>query len=440
MKNWIFNVLIAFALVFGACSKDQPVLPIEEEPDLNAVRLANSECEYTVHSDGLAAVVIDGRLEYVTRFVLVDDYGNTIHAYCANMEAPCYDGARYKCASADDYFKNGEETKIIAALTYIMNRYGWMETTNPQGFTQMIQSVIWRIIHGYEVTYVDNDTGNIIRDVINYIYDHLDDISDDYHSGVTMKEGDAAVKDGLFVNYGPYQISENTLLADVDFHLTFDQNDVNAQFVNDAGTEITMIKPEESFYLRVSHDVAADLQFTATASTSEELWYVNDFQFFVDVRAGNYQQLFRPVMSNETLTFFYSCTANLTVTPTEPEPDPDPEPEKITLTELCWNNGTCGGINRFTVNGITLKSSKNYVLPTCFDVLITKTPGKKDETAIYTVIERIVKQSNGCYIKIYEIKVALYSDGVWKVYSGAITVDNKGGNNNNQQIDLERIL
>ena len=438
MKNKIFNILIVFALVFSACSEDQLGLPIEEEFDHSAVRLTNSECEYTVHPDGISAVVIDGRLEYVTRFILVDDYGNTIHAYCANMEAPCYDGARYQCASADDYFKNGEETKIIAALTYIMNRYGWMETTNPQGLTQMIQSVIWRIIHGYEVTYVDNDTGNIIRDVINYIYDNIDDISDDYNSGVTMKEVDAATKDGLFVNYGPYQVSENTLLADVDFLLTFDQNDVNAQFVNDAGMEITMVKPEEPFYLRVSHDVAGDLQFTATASTSKELWYVNDFQFFVDVREGNYQQLFRPVMSNETWTFFYSCSANLTVIPTEP--DPEPEPEKITLTELSWNNGNCSGINRFTVDGITLKNSKNYVTPEYFNVLVTKTPGKKDETAIYTVTERTVKQNNGSYLKVYDIKVALYNDGVWKGYSGTITVNNQGGNNKDQKVELERIF
>ena len=464
MKKIIYSI-VALALLISACSKDLPNYQAEDEPykdlpnqeeefDLDIVRLNNSECEYTVYSDGLAAIVIDGRLEYVTRFKLVDDYGNTIHAYCANMEAPCHERARYKCASADDYFKDDAETKIIAALTYIMNQYGWLETANPNGFRQMVQSIIWRIIHGYEVSFVDNEDGEIIKDVINHIYDNIDDISNDYRAGVTMEGDNTGVEDGLFVNYGPYYVSENALLTEVDFHLTFSSNGVNAIFVDETGLEITQVKPEEPFYLRVSDDAFGDVIFTAAASTIEELWYVNDFLFFIDVREGDYQQLFHPVMSQEASIYFYSCEGYLTITSKEPEPEPEPKPEPepepepkpepepeieiITLTKLSWNNGNNGGINSFTVNGISLKNGKNYVPPANFDALVTKTPGKNDETAIYTVTERTISENNGKYLKVYDLKVALYIGGVWKGYCGTISVDNPGGNNANQQVDLER--
>jgi len=440
MQSRISYCIIALALVLGGCRENiNTTDPVEAEDELEFVkidRLNSSECEYTVHySDVTAYVAIDGVWVGVMRFDLTDDDGNTIHAYCANLNDPCYDEARYKCASADDYFKNGEETKIMAALTYIMNHYGEMETTNPKGFFQMVQCVIWKIIHDCEINVIDNELGEIIKEAINHIYDNIDDITTDYQ-GVSIKSADTATEDGLFVNYGPYQISENALLTDVDFQLTFDQNDVDAIFVNDLGEKITLVKPEAPFYLRAPSDVFGDVEFTATATTTEELWYVNDFLFFVDVREGDYQQLFHPIMSLDTWDSFHTCSGNLTIMSTEPEP----ESETITLTELSWNNGNGSGINRFTVDGITLKNNKNCVTPVNFDVLITKTPAKNDETAIYTTTERTVTKNNGLYVKEYEIKVALYNGGVWKGYGGIITVDNPGGNDANQQIKLERIF
>ncbi|MDR0373311.1 MAG: hypothetical protein LBI79_07145 [Nitrososphaerota archaeon] len=119
--------------------------------------------------------------------------------------------------------------------------------------------------------------------------------------------------------------------------------------------------------------------------------------------------------------------------------------EKITLTGLNWNNGNGngngGGINQFSVNGVTLKSNKNYVTPANFDVTIAKTSlGKNDNTEIYTVTDITVTSNDGTFVKVYDIKVALYQNGTWKGYSGSITVDNPGGNNKNQQTDLTRIF
>ena len=444
MKSRIIYCIVALAFVFGACSENltEPLQVEDESNFVNMVRQSNSECEYTVHSDGLAVVVINGKEEYVTRFKLIDDFGNIIYAYCANMNAPCYEKARYQCASADDYFKNGEETKIKAALTYIMNRYGYMETTNPHGFRQMVQCIIWSIIHDCEVTSVVNAEGEIIKEVIHYVYNNIDDLTKDYTARVTMEGENTASEDDLFVVYGPYQVSGNALLTDVDFHLAFEPNDAQVVFVNEAGGEITLVKPEEPFYLRISNDFSGDLEFTATASTTEELWFVDDFNFFMDVREGDFQQLFQPVMNPEAWTYFYSCSGSLTIA--SADPDPDPETETITLTKLNWKNGNgCGngaGINSFKVDGITLKNNKNYVTPAQFDVLVTKAPCKNGETAIYTVTERTVTDANGKYRKVYDVKVALYKNGVWKGYGGVITVDNPGGNNANQQIELERIF
>jgi hypothetical protein len=334
-----------------------------------------------------------------------------------------------------------------------MNNYGWLEAENPYGYRQMMQCVIWMIIHGCSVTSVENDENEIIMEAIGHIHDNIDDIKDFYDTGVTMEgTNSAAMKDDSFALYGPYQVAENALLTDVDFELTFDEGGDHAKFVNETGEEITRVQPEEPFYVQVPNDVFGDFAFTATASTTQELWFVNDFKFFIDIHdveifpdMHNFQPLFQPVTNPEEWIYFYSCSGSFTIEqPEEPDEPEEPEIETITLTGLNWNNGdgngNGGGINQFTVNGITLKNNKNFVTPEKFDVLVTKAPGKNDETAIYTVTERAVSKDNGNYVKVYDIKVALYNDDIWKGYGGSITVDNPGGNNPNQQIDLERIF
>jgi len=102
------------------------------------------------------------------------------------------------------------------------------------------------------------------------------------------------------------------------------------------------------------------------------------------------------------------------------------------ISEVSWNNGNGNGngngINQLIVNGITLKSSKNYVEPVSFDAAIAKTTlAKNDPTAIYTVIDQTVN-NGGQYEKVYDIKIGLFENGAWKVYSGQLSVDNPGKN------------
>jgi hypothetical protein len=108
--------------------------------------------------------------------------------------------------------------------------------------------------------------------------------------------------------------------------------------------------------------------------------------------------------------------------------------DEIVMTGINWNNGNGNGngngINQFSVNGVTLKNNKNYIAPASFDDAILKAPNKNDETALYTVDERTVTNGVGTYVKVYDVRVALFDAqaGVWKIYGGTIEVNNPGGN------------
>ena len=319
------SYLVFFALFFGACN-EKPVMEEEDEDEVTIEELESEIVsldsndwggEYTVYAGSLAIITIDGRQTYVTRFRLIDDDGNIEYAYCANMESPCYDKSRYKSVPPGDYFVKEEPLKIKAALTYIMNNYGWMETTNPLGYVQMTQAIIWMIIHDYKLTGVSNtNDAALIRDAVNYIYDNLDAISESYLEGITVQGLDEATREGAYIYYGPYFISKNMLLTDVSFDLTIDPDGSSVVFVNEAGTEITQIKPEERFYMRAPEDVAGDFNINIAIST--ELSYVDDFRFFVDVRDGDYQQLFQPVVTPYSWVNFYSRSESITLSPTDP--------------------------------------------------------------------------------------------------------------------------
>ena len=140
------------------------------------------------------------------------------------------------------------------------------------------------------------------------------------------------------------------------------------------------------------------------------------------------------------------------------------ELKKLTCIEITvasglnWNNGTVnngngangGGLIQFTVDGFTFKNNKNYVTPANFAAAIA-TNNKPSNTDIYTVTERATSKLGdkkadkytapitGKYTKIYYVQVAMYRNGEWKIYEGTITVDNPGGNNDKQKVDIFRI-
>jgi len=115
--------------------------------------------------------------------------------------------------------------------------------------------------------------------------------------------------------------------------------------------------------------------------------------------------------------------------------------ENFALTGLVWNNGdgTDGGINQFTVNGIILNNNTNDVSSSNFDSVVAKEPDETDATAIYTVTESMLIDS-GVSVKIYDITFALYENGAWKGYSGSIPGVDSGGDYENYQALLTRLF
>ncbi|MDR0373255.1 MAG: hypothetical protein LBI79_06845 [Nitrososphaerota archaeon] len=285
-----------------------------------------AEPQYTVKHSGLYKIIIDGREERVTRFSLYDQQDNFVgYAYCLNMDLPCYAWSTYKPVSVNEYLPPEKADQVMAALTYITNNHGYIEKTNPIGYEQLIQCLIWKIVHGYDVTYIENgaDIVNILTDVIN----NLDKITYDYKTGITMK-GEATATP---IGYGPFWISENIILSNVNYDLTFTQGGTNAIFVDETGKEIATAKPGEKFYVNLSDGASGQFAFTATASKDNDFRYIQNVNVFGDVddtgRESN--PLFQPLiqymaelLGAESKATFYSCSSSFTIQATGPSLGP----------------------------------------------------------------------------------------------------------------------
>ena len=406
-----------------------------------------AENKYTASYGDVYSVHFGNRDEPVVRFELQNDQGDPIgYAYSITTEIHPYNGATYKPAPVTDYFKTDQAQQVMAAITYITNNYAWMETTDFAGYQQIIQPTIWKIIHGIEVTAIKNTNEKQIIDILNSIQDNIDNILKEYNTGVTLQgTKGTGISSAGYTDYGPFQVS-TTILGKVDYKLAFTSTSKNATFVDTTGNTIHQVKPGEQFYVRVTNDITGDIEFNVSLATTQSINYVYDLNCFVDTKDGIthpplVQPLFEPLTNrgNKNQEFAYSANHSFTITPTT-------QTEKITITAINWNNGQTnnkdgangGGINQLTVKNIILKNNKNYVTPTNFEATITKTPSKNDNTAIYTVVERTVT-NNGAYTKVYDTKIALFENNVWKVYSGSIPLNNPGGNDKNLKIDLTRI-
>jgi hypothetical protein len=415
------------------------------------IHTTTAENQYTIRYGEVYNVRLDGRNEIITKYELYNDGGDYVsHAYCLDMNLPCYNGATYKTSSIEDYLQSNQAKQIQAALTYITNTYHWMETTDFAGYQQLTQTTIWRIYHNYEIETIDNLNEAEIKNIANYVYDNIDEILTDYTSNLTLQgtKGPGYATDN-YVDYGPFNI-KSIILSEMRFNLAFAQNSAPATFVDASGNPITQVKPNEPFYIRTQIDVEGTVEFSTTAANPQAYQYIYNLNLLTELRDDinnlTYQPLIQPLsepLSNRN-TETYTTHTSFTIekaTKTE-EIELRTETEKLTLSGLSWNNGNGNGnggeINQFTVNGVTLKNNKNYITPANFETTITKAPSKNGATAIYTVTEKTTTNSNGTYVKVYDIKVALYQDDAWKGYSGTISVDNPGGNNKNQQTDLTR--
>jgi len=322
-------VLLALGLILAGCTVPTAPVGAPGARDVAGTGLELGQV-FTLQYGGGATVYIDGTAHNVVRFDLVDDEGHVVAtAYCANMDVYCSYGDKYQLVSASDYFKNGEDLQLKAALTYIENNYGYLKDSNLNGYNQLVQAVTWNIINHYAVTGISGDDANgTLFNAATYIISHLDNLMNDYSisTNVTM-EGTGAANGNL---YGPFNVSENAVLADVDFVLTFDQGGDSAKFVDAQGMEIPSVKPGEAFYVQVADGASGDFHFTANASLSKQYYYMDDFLLFLNVEDAArmdgqvkfqplyqpvFQPLFQPLFSPNIKTYDYTCSGKFTITP-----------------------------------------------------------------------------------------------------------------------------
>ncbi|MCL2323610.1 MAG: hypothetical protein FWC47_16065 [Oscillospiraceae bacterium] len=271
-----------------------------------------------------------------------DENNNTVtaYAYCANMDLPCKDGDKYQMVSASTYLAADKYDQIKAALTYVLNNYKNLTAIE---MDTIVQGIVWKITNGYTLNSVSSKSSNnaainaaLVKQAIDDGIAHIGDITNDYKTGVTMMGNGTAVTGTLCTNYGPYNVSDNTILANVYFNLTV--NNSNVTFVNESGETITKVLPGQKFYVCVPDGVSGDFSFTATASLDQTCKYVKDLNYFLnisDVSTGKviYQPLFQPLVEllidQKDKTYLYECSGSFSVKKVE-QPKP---PEKHDSTD-----------------------------------------------------------------------------------------------------------
>ena len=277
-----------------------------------------------------------------------DENGKTVtsYAYCANLDLPCKEGDKYQMVSASNYLAADKLKQIKAALTYVLNKYKNLTTIE---MDTVMQGIIWKLTNSYTLNSVNSKSSknaainaSLVKEAINDGIAHIGNITNNYNTGVTMTGKGTTVPGSGYTDYGPYSVSENTLLADVYFNLTI--NNSSAKFVNENGKEITKVYPGQKFYVRVPDGVTGDFSFTAKASLDQTFKYVKDLNYFLnvnDVSTGKvinqplFQPMVEPLINQKDKTYLYECSGNFNVRKAE-KPKPaevsGPKYDSVTAT------------------------------------------------------------------------------------------------------------
>ena len=329
MKRTLFGlvaVMLALGLILTGCTN--PIEPAGGRPGLGlnfsvVTGKDGHECKNFVLTYGeWSYIQMGGGEQWVAEYSLTcSECGAVTKAYCADIKTHSDEGSPYKLVSAGEYFTAKQVEQLMASLTYINIKYGYLKGINPRGYEQLTQAVIWNIIHGYNsVTVLRNATYKAtIENAINYIISHKDELVTAYNAGATM-EG-TAEKDQN--KYGPYNVSENMMFADVPFDLSVDSSAI-AMFVNEAGEPVTQVLPGEKFWVQTATGATGTFEFTAKIPSEKEIEYVNDFYFFVHKDDGsvligskpNFKH--QPMVGFEKGIFFGSCGAFFIIPDLEP--------------------------------------------------------------------------------------------------------------------------
>ncbi|MDR0373677.1 MAG: hypothetical protein LBI79_09060, partial [Nitrososphaerota archaeon] len=244
-----------------------------------------------------------------TLMKLVDQYGNVIYALCVNQKITTNLGVKYEMVDLDHYpgLSPSQKDQILAVLNYVSINYG-LDTA--KGIA-LAQTVVWRIIHP-DIAYINPQAGvGITRAEIDTVYDHRFDLALQYDVDVTMQGTANRVESGNYAYYGPFSVSYNYALKDIDFVLTFTAGGANAAFTNAGQAIINRVKPGESFYVRVPIS-ASEANISFNAKASKEVNLVTGMKFLVSVGSNSqplvvYQPLVQPLVNPTGKLYTYSC-------------------------------------------------------------------------------------------------------------------------------------
>ena len=387
-KAGLFLILTILLMILTACSgpvdnistytgDDNPNTPIPQT-------LRDQDEIFTVLLQDFIYINIDGYGNVPAMFIkLVGDLGTVFYSYCADINLPCHQGYQYKIASANEYFRAEKADEIMAAVSYLRNKSGELETANPVQYGAILQSVIWCIIHDYNVT---SDSNPVVRDAVEYVLNNLDNLTDQWKNGVTIEGTGTASRAGDYILYGPYNISSYEILADCVFDLTFSSGGDNAVFVNPEGNEITKIKSGQRFYVKVPADASGEFKFISTVSADREFWFAGDYYLFINVedidRQPLYQPLFLPLFlplfDPEMEEYHYSGSAGFMIESQNPPPVPG--------QSYCSVTATNAGNRPAIISGLNPKNNKPY----CGDKKAKNTPFVMPNTDhfVYAVLDR----------------------------------------------------
>ncbi|MCL2431643.1 MAG: hypothetical protein FWD10_03660, partial [Candidatus Bathyarchaeota archaeon] len=310
-KKSLVSIILVLALFVGCFASLTPTTSAADDSVYRIVAwvtdtMTLNEIHYTSGSPTSASS---------TLMKLQDQYGDVIYAVCVNQKVTTNIGVRYEMVDLENYaaLNQAQKDQILAVLNYVSINYG-LETAKG---TALAQTVVWRIIHP-DISYIIPQPGvGITRADIDEVFAHRFDLATQYNIDVTMQgTADKITEDANYAYYGPFSVSYNYALADIDFDLTFTEGS-NAIFTNTNYATIQKVKPGVPFYVGVPITTTdATYSFNATASKSVNL--ITGMKFLVSVGSSSqpllvYQPLVQPLVNPNGERYTYNCNYSFRV-------------------------------------------------------------------------------------------------------------------------------
>ncbi|MDR1991944.1 MAG: hypothetical protein LBQ98_00325, partial [Nitrososphaerota archaeon] len=307
IRNKFLSTIIVLALVVSCFAATlQPTSAADDSVYTLREWVNNTGSTNTIHYTNGGSTAASSTL-----MKLVDQYNNVIYAVCVNQKITTNLGVKYQMVDLENY--NGltltQKNQVLAVLNYVSIIYG---LENAKGIA-LAQTVIWRIIHP-DIAYINPQAGiGITRAEIDDVYARRFDLPINYDIAITMQgTGNKVYENTNYAYYGPFNISYDHALKDIDFTLSFTAGGANAAFTNTNYNTITRVKPGVNFYVRIPISLTeANISFNATASKAVNV--VTGVKFLVSVGSNSqplvvYQPLVQPLVNPNGKLYTYSCS------------------------------------------------------------------------------------------------------------------------------------